>query len=489
VADQNPEQLLRDAATLRRLGRVPEAIDAYRRLLAVRPDLADSWYNLGLLERQAGLFEEALASYAKALAANIREPEEVHLNRAVIFADHLRDDPAAERELQTALELSPRYTAAIFNLANLREDQGRRDEALALYDRILTREPNAYEALARYAALKGVAGAADPLLDRLRAGLLSPHAAAGQRASLGFALGKLLDDAQQYDAAFAAYTNANVCSRESAGGRAWYSRPRQEEAVDRLIDVFAAPATHAAADSGRPPPIFICGMFRSGSTLAEQILAAHPRATAGGELDILPALVRTALAPFPESMIGASAAKYCELAARYRAEIDRRFPSSDVVTDKRPDNFLLIGLIKRMFPAARIVHTVRDPLDTCLSIYFLHLDPATSYALDLADIGHYYAQYRRLMAHWKMLYPGDILDFDYDALVRLPRTHIERLLTFCGLEWDEACGSPHLARSAVKTASVWQVRQPFHDRSSGRWRNYQRHLDPLRKELARHLVP
>ena len=161
----------------------------------------------------------------------------------------------------------------------------------------------------------------------------------------------------------------------------------------------------------------------------------------------------------------------------------RVFPRGDRVTDKRPDNFLYIGLIKSLFPDAKIVHTLRDPLDNCLSIYFLHLDHSMSYALDLADIAHYYVQYRRLMAHWKTLYGAGIFDLDYDTLVREPRATIEQLTTFCGLEWEDALLSFEQSARAVKTASVWQVREPLYRRSSGRWHNYEAHIAPLRARL------
>jgi hypothetical protein len=156
------------------------------------------------------------------------------------------------------------------------------------------------------------------------------------------------------------------------------------------------------------------------------------------------------------------------------------------VTDKRPDNFLHIGLIKMLFPEARIVHTVRHPLDVCLSNYFVHLDHSMPYALDLLDTGHYYREYRRLMAHWKALYGDQIFDFNYDEFVLDPCASIERLVAFCGLEWDPRCEPVGAAGvgGAVKTASVWQVRQPVYRSSSGRWRNYARQLEPLREYLG-----
>ena len=162
------------------------------------------------------------------------------------------------------------------------------------------------------------------------------------------------------------------------------------------------------------------------------------------------------------------------------------FAGADVVTDKRPDNFLHIGLIKTLFPDARIVYTVRDPMDVCLSNWFLHLDASMAWALDLEDTAHWHGQHRRLMAHWTALYPDDIHTLDYDALVADPEPVVEGLLRFLDLPWEEGCLAFHETGGAVRTASVWQVREPLYRRSSGRWRNYAAHLDGLR---AAHLLP
>lgn len=475
--------MLRSAAALEKAGRFAEAEAAYLRVLASWPDLPNTWYNLARLQRQAGRYDAALASYQQALDRGVSEPEEVHLNRGVIYSDHLRQDDAAERELQFALTLNPNYVPALLNLANLREDFGQQAEAGALYEKILGLEPRCYMALARYAGLQKIARPDDPLIARLRAGIADPAALPADRADLGFALGKALDSSGAWDAAFSAYAAANRDSRRSAGPTAAYDRNAHERLIDALIAGFRPGQTAAAAQPQSRRPVFICGMFRSGSTLAEQILSAHSRVAAGGELAFLPSLVRTELAPFPATMATVTQARLNALATRYLEMLANLFPQGDRVTDKRPDNFLYIGLIKRMFPDARIVHTVRNPLDNCLSIYFLHLDHSMSYALDLADIGHYYVQYRRLMAHWQALYGADILDLDYDALVREPRPAMQRLTAFCGLEWEDACLSFEQSARAVKTASVWQVRERLYRRSSGRWHNYAAQLAPLRSYL------
>jgi tetratricopeptide (TPR) repeat protein len=475
---------LRAAALLAQQGRLEEAVSAYRRVLARSPGHADAWYELGLLERRVGRFEAALEAYGEALRHGVSRPEEVYLNRGVIYADWLRQDANAERELQQALAVNPRFIPALQNLANLHEDLGRREAALAVYVRILELEPGNFESLARYAGLVQITAADDPIIRRLRSAIASQPAGAATRASLGFALGAALDSCGEYAAAFATYEGANRDSRASAPAAPRYDRLTQERYVDELMRAFPQRAPPGGSSAAAPRPIFICGMFRSGSTLTEQLLARHPAVRAGGELDLLPRMVHTELAPFPSSLTSVSAQRLRQLAERYRNGLAELFPGVVQVTDKRPDNFLLLGLIKQLFPDARIIHTTRDPLDNCLSIFFLHLDQSLSYALDLADIGHYFRQYRRLMTHWRSLYGDELLEFNYDSLVSDPRPAVERLLGFCGLDWHDECLVPAAAGGAVKTASVWQVREPIYRRSSGRARHYARELAPLAAYLA-----
>jgi thioredoxin-like negative regulator of GroEL len=485
----DPDSMLRHVLALQSAGRLADAEAAYMQLLTRWPDLADSWYNLALLQRRAGRFEAALSSYQQALDRGVSCPEEVHLNRGVIYSDCLRQEAAAERELNAALALNPDYVPALLNLANLREDLGNRDAALTLYEKILALQPDCHEALARYASVKAVrnlkAPLKDPMIGRLRQAIADDATSPADKASLGFALGKTLDACGAYDDAFEAYTIANLHSRRSAPGAPPYDRRQHELFVDRLIATFDRSDVPDGGTVARP--IFICGMFRSGSTLAEQMLARHSRVRAGGEIDFLPSLAHTRLAPFPAGMTSATPQQLELLAQGYLEILSRTFPGADHVTDKRPDNFLYIGLIKRLFPHARIIHTTRNALDNCLSIFFLHLDHSMGYALDLLDTAHYYGQYRRLMSHWQALYGADILDFSYDVLVNEPRPALERLLAFCELEWEEGCMSFQRTGNPVRTASVWQVREPLYQRSSGRWQNYAAHLAPLRDYLRDYL--
>jgi tetratricopeptide (TPR) repeat protein len=483
------EAMVREAEQFERLGQIPEAIAAYQRLLADWPGLTNCWYNLARLQRSTGDFSAALSSYAEALERGIAQPEEVHLNRGVIFSDCLHRYAEAERELDKALSLNPAYVPALMNLANLHEDLGRRDLAATVYARLLELAPEEPQVIARYAGLKDFSNLDDPLIARLRGVLAKPGTSATDRASVEFALGRALDGCGAYDDAFAVYRAANRHSRESAGPS---FRDYDLTLAERFIDdVKAAFPTASVAgqqypstpQAARPYPIFVCGMFRSGSTLAEQLLGGHPQVEAGGELDFLPRLVQTHLAPFPASMASASPQGLQALAAEYLERLRGLFPHAAFVTDKRPDNYVYIGLIKLLFPDAKIVHTTRNALDNCLSIYFLHLDQSMSYALDLMDLGHHYVQYLRLMAHWKALYGSDIFDLQYDDLVKEPEPQIANLLNFLGLEWDERCLAVPATGRGIRTASVWQVREPLYRRSSGRSHHYERQLRTLREYL------
>ena len=477
MTDQNWKDLLRTASELRSAGRVPEAIEAYKAVLALKPELPDSWYNLGFLQKQARAFGDSLRSYDRALALGISQPEEVHLNRAVILADHLHRSDEAERELRAALNRNPQYVPALLNLGNLFEDLGNRCGARKAYERALAVDPDSSLALARLAVVSLAVELDSGLAERLRRKIADPRISAADQADLGFALAALLDACGRYDEAFEAARAANRASRTASGVS--YEREAVEGFADASIAAFdrpIAPATDVGA------PVFICGMFRSGSSLVEQILGCHSGIQACGEIDALPILVR-GIPGYPATVAAADRQQKSAWRDAYLRTLPPTAKASKSFTDKRPDNFLHIGFIKALFPAAKIVHTYRAPLDNLLSLYFLHLDPSMAYAQDLSDAAHWYAQYQRLMAHWKAVYPNDIFDVDYDLLVREPRLVIAQILEFLGLSWEERVLDFHRRRASVKTASVWQVREPIHTRSSGRWRNYERHLFELWEAL------
>lgn len=469
--EQSIAQLEATASALMQQGRVSEAIEAHRVLLARAPHLADAWYNLAYLERVARRFDAALVSYGEAEVRGVSGPEDVHVNRAVILSEHLGRDSDARAALEQAIAANPAFLPAWHNLGLLHEDCGDRAAARAAYARARDLDPLGGRAHARLAAIdivEGDAAGAAARIDRL---LQNSDLGADDRAELGFMLGTARDALGDHAGAFDAFVEANRTARALIPPLMRYDRDAQDRLVDDLIRTFPRNDRHAEV-AGGDPPLFICGMFRSGSTLCERLLARHSRVTAGGELETIPALVRDRLQPYPHALTGFPDAALDDLRANALRETRARFPHADVLTDKRCDNVLHIGLIKTLFPEARIIHTRRNALDNILSVFFLHFDDNISYGFALDDAVHYYRSYRRVMAHWRALYGEDILDFDYDAVVRDPVAPMTQLLDFCRLDSEPACLTGQPAEGVVRTASAWQVRQPLHTRSSQRWRNY-----------------
>jgi len=222
----------------------------------------------------------------------------------------------------------------------------------------------------------------------------------------------------------------------------------------------------------------VIGMPRSGTSLAEQILASHPQVFGAGELSFWDrASLRIAAANRDSgtgpALLGSLAAEYDALLAALAG--DRRH-----IVDKMPENFAHLGLIHAALPGARIIHMRRHPIDTSLSIYFQDFVVGHSYAFDLEDIVHYYEEYRRLMSHWASVLPSDaILEVPYEELAAQPERWSRRMVEFAGLPWDAACLDSHSASRSVRTASRWQVRQKIHTGSVERWQRYAAHLGPL----------
>jgi tetratricopeptide (TPR) repeat protein len=460
-------------------GNASEAIACYQRFLQRQPELADAHFNLALIQKNAGQFDDALASYGRALQLQIDCPEEVHSNISIVYSDMRREEDAI-KSLETALELNPDYIPAMFNLANRREEAGERKAALDLFGKIIDRDPQYYLALARLANVKDFADPHDEVIRKMKRAVRKLTIDPEVRIDLYFALGRALNDCGAYGDAFHNYQEGNSRARRTM---APYDRAAQETMIDQLIETFSADWFSRIKRVSDAAPIFICGMFRSGSTLIEQVLASHPTVTAGGEIDFFFREVRQSLAPFPGSVRRMSPASLQALADNYLDHLKKTFPEAEYVTDKRPDNFLYLGLIRTLYPNARIICTARDPLDNCLSVYFQQLGGALNYATGLEDIAHYFIQYRRLMAHWRQLFGENIFDFGYDEFVQDPQPVLGRLLAFCGLEWSYNYLKFYETDNIVKTASVWQIRQPLYQKSSGRWRNYKDHIAPLRQYL------
>lgn len=463
------------ATMLDGIGRTEEAIGHYLRLLERQPQLADAHFNLALLYRKARRHAEAIAAYERAAELGIERVQEVYSNQGALYAE-LRRARQAEQMYARALQVDPSWLPALFNLAGLLEEKGDRDGALERYEQILQIDAARWQALARIAHARTWAEDGADMVARLEraAGAVAQDPAA--RAGLLFALGKVLDDLGRTEEAFARFRAANEIEQQQ---QPRYQRAQTEELflrIERQLDADWI-ARNSTASAARP--VFICGMFRSGTTLVEQILSGHAALTPGGELDLVPWLLSRRFMPYPERAADADRAQIELFGRDYLEGLEQRFPDADRVTDKRPDNFLHLGLLRAAFPAARFVYTRRNPLDNCLSIYFQQLSGALNYSTDLVNCAHYYGLHARLMQHWRECLGEQMFTVDYDTLVRDPGQVLPSLFEFLGLEWDQRLLDFHSAGGLAQSASLWQVRRPLHDRSTGRWQAYAPFLQEL----------
>ncbi len=458
---------------LRELGCSEQAAASCRRALAIDPNNAQAHNSLGNALLDQGRLADAATCYARALTLEPR-----FAKACVNFAIALRllgSNSEADAMCRKALEIDPTAAPALALLAELQADRGLFPEAETLFRRAAEIDPAMPEAWAGIAHLRKMTLGDAPWLAqalRIAAGASKPR----EEAYLRYAIGKYCDDVGDYTGAFAQYRRANDLTKAYAPS---YDRQRMTQAVDRIIrscDPQWARRPRSLA-LRTPRPVFIVGMPRSGTTLAEQILASHPSAFGAGELsfwtDADAAFENAAPGEDAERMAVTLGANYLRLLGELSADALR-------VVDKMPANFMFLGLIHDALPHARIIHLRRSPRDTCLSVYFQHFKTNLSYANDLEDLAAYYLEYLRLMDHWRSVLPANILlDVPYEGLVADQENWSRRMIEFIGLPWDAACLEFHRTERSVRTASKWQVRQRISSASVGRWRHYEQSLGPL----------
>ena len=246
--------------------------------------------------------------------------------------------------------------------------------------------------------------------------------------------------------------------------------------VDDIVSTYSPALLSRLRGTGcqSERPVFIVGMHRSGSSLVEQILASHPLVHGAGERRHMARIAATLGSETEPDRLEALGETYVGALPDHGATR---------VIDKTPGNFERLGLIRLILPKARIIHCHRDPLDSCLSCFKTLFQEGNGYSYDLAELGHYYRSYQRLMDHWREVLPGDVLDVAYEDVVEDLETMARRLVEFCGLPWDDACLEFHETDRPVQTASAAQVRKPIYKTAVGRWRRYESHLNALMKAL------
>lgn len=521
-----------DAAAHNNLGsalyqqrRAAEAEAPLRQALKLRPDYIEAKYNLGLalnalrrqheadpLLRACVKHDSRAVPYLVALSETVRElslgdeayalaqraydlapgSPEVMACYAAALREHNEHGAAADL-LKSALALQPN-PAGWSMLGALYWEMGRHDEARAAAESALALDPDEVGARVVMVNAARVRSLDDPNLAALEALAGRVDLPEEERTNLCFGLGKAYDDCGEHARAFAAFDEGN---RRRKALLPPYDPVADLRNAEGFIRVFTPELIARLAPHGSPSevPVFVVGLPRSGTSLAEQIVASHPEAFGAGELLKMRELVarisgRSIDRGGPDVPDAFAALQPDDVREFSRMYLDHVYgaagePKARIV-DKMPLNFRNIGLIAMLFPKAHIVHCTRAPMDNCLSMYFQNFGRGNTYSYDLEHLGAFVATYRKLMAHWHRVLPGRILDLPYEGVVAEPERWSRALIAHIGLPWDPRCLDFHATDRTVRTASAWQVKQPIYKRSVARWKRYERELQPLRRALEAH---
>lgn len=514
---------------LQALGRWEQALAHYDRAIELSPSSANAYDNRGSAMQQQGAYLEAIAFHERAIALDPNLPQAYHnLGNALL---KLRRPQEAKAALLRALDLEPDFKEALNALGAAQQAMGAYDEAIAAYRKAVAVAPDYAEAYCNLGnALKESGELEQARTAYQRAADLEPRSGRfhrllvetgvgrveeahlremtalareidaltlDDRIQLHFALAKAYDGFGDYERAFENLREANALARSVIR----YDEAKTLRAFETFPKMFTKGLIQIMAGYGDPSatPVFIFGMPRSGTTLVEQILAAHPKVYAGGELG---AYADEELGAFEASLrnftridvdpknvsafLEALAEQLRDVGARYARSVESLAPSAARVTDKWPWNFKFAGIIRLALPNARMIHVQRDPLDTCFSCYATLFSGNLPYMYDLAELGRYYRAYQRLITYWRdALPPGAMLEMQYEELVADFEPHARRLVEHCGLEWDDACKDFWSVKRPVRTASSVAVRQPLYRSAVGRAQAYHEYLGPLREALSR----
>jgi tetratricopeptide (TPR) repeat protein len=461
------------------LGKNSEAESSLRQALKIDPDNLHALNNLAAVHMAAGDSEEALTLVQRVVELNPHSAE-AFANLATAQVN-LGKPESALAAYEQALKINPDYLAAISGLVKLLFAEGRKEEAEGFIRRGLRINPG--DAKLLFAKTEVISGAAiDDHIQEMERWFKADNFPANDRIILAFGLAKIFEQVKDYDGAFDYLAAANRLKRATYD----YKLEEDGKFFGLTKSVFNSGyfQEHEASGISDRTPIFIVGMPRSGTTLIEQILASHSQVFGAGELNYIARLITERCLPrdhrsYPELVSQWGRDAFEGMGRSYLDKLNARSQGAVRVTDKMPHNFLYLGLIRQLFPNAKVVHCRRHPVDNCFSIFKRNFDVLHKYAYDLQELGGYYLLYSDLMSHWHDVLPGYIFDLQYEEMVSDQAGVTRRLLEFCELEWEDGCLEFHKLERTVHTASQHQVRKEMYGDSVDFWRHYETQLQPL----------
>jgi Flp pilus assembly protein TadD len=471
VEPEDTEALSLAAAIYTHAGQLADAVRRARAVLATQSSPPDHALPAINALAQSGYHCEAIQAASAFDVATLEDPR--HCDQLGQIYTICERHIEAERCFHRTVELAPDVPPARFNLAAAQRYLGKLETAEANLDQVIQAADVHFEAIYARSGLRRQTpdnNHVDYLRDRMTARDLPKYG----RVQLGYALGKELEDLEDWDGAFKAYAGAGAQMKSLTH----YNVQAELAGLDAIIAHHTSATLPATDDRSDPlQPVFVLGLPRAGSTLVERIVAAHPAIKTAGELDDLAAAIVSATpksaAKMADGMALASAGADTALIGKtYLEALQKRGFSAGRVIDKMPLNFLYISLILASLPGARIIHVHRDPMDALLATYKTLFRDRYRWSYSLSDAASFIVGYRRLMAHWNWQYGKRIFNLAYEDLVADPEASARNVIEHLDLEWDPACMAFHNRDDAVTTASASQVREAIHDRSVGKWKHF-----------------
>ncbi len=432
----------------------------------------------------SALNSDARIAYERALKMNPKD-KEVALSLGEIYR-RLGEPKKAEKVYKSLMVETPGDGQALVGLAHVARGRGNAKKALDFAMRALKTRPHNSGAWAIFAESRKF-NELPKEFSQMEEVFEKIHPETESSISLGFSMGKILDDVGDYERAFKVFREANDKVDIQ------YDTGSSDESAGTLFNVFTPQFFEKCKDYGSSSerPVFIVGMPRSGTSLTEQILASHPDVFGAGELQIMgdmrvhiiPEFQDVPL-PYPQCLTELGPEAFAKMADFYLEKSSEAAGNEIRITDKFPHNFANLGLVSTLFPKARIIHCKRDPMDTCFSIYVRNFTRNYPFASKFEFLGHQYKQYLRIMDHWKSVLPVEILEVNYEDVIADQEGQSRRMVDFVGLPWDDACLEFNKTKRSVVTFSHWQVRQPIYSSSVAKWKQYEPWLGPLKDALG-----